>query len=79
MVVSPSGNKATAYGLPKPLNLREPTLKYFEELRRSAPPTNPLTGKSSVIPQSVYGTACLAASCSINVLYFLNLSDSGPH
>jgi hypothetical protein len=78
VVVSPSGNKATAYGLPKPLNLREPTLKYFEELRRSAPPANPLTGKSSVIPQSVYGTACLAASCSINVLYFLNLSDSGP-
>jgi hypothetical protein len=78
VVVSLSGNKAIAYGLPKPLNLREPTLEYFEELRKAASTANPLTGKSSVIPQSVYGSACLEASCSINVLYFLNLSITGP-
>jgi len=78
VVVSLSGNKATAFGLPKPLNLREPTLGYFQELRQSATGASPLTGKSSVIPQLVYGPACLDASCPVNVLYFLNLSSTGP-
>jgi len=78
VVVSLSGNKPMANGLPKPLNLREPTLGFFEELREFAPAVSPSTGKSSVIPQLVYGSACLEASCSINVLYFLNLSDTGP-
>jgi len=78
VVVSLAGNNPVAYGLPKPLNLREPTLGYFEELRESAPAVSPSTGRSSIIPQLVYGLGCLEASCSVNVLYFLNLSDKGP-
>lgn len=78
VVVALEGNKPMAYGLPKPLNLREPTLGYFEELRERVPKMIISDEKSSIIPQLVYGTACLAPSCAIDVLYFLNLTDDGP-
>ena len=78
VVVSLAGNKPMAYGLPKPLNLREPTLGFFEELQSSEPLMRPSSGRASVNPQSVYGAACLDASCPVNVLYFLNLTDTGP-
>jgi hypothetical protein len=78
VVMTFSDDKGTAHGLPKPLNIRLPTVEYFEELRQFALPANPLTGKSSANPQSIYGAACLETSCAINVLYFLNLSITGP-
>ncbi len=73
-----AGPGAAVRGLPKPLNLRAPTLGFFKELGWLAARSNPRTGKSSLIPQLIYGPACLASVCTVDIIYFLKLSQGRP-
>ncbi len=78
VVVDLHSNTAQAGGIPKPLNLREGTISFFNELRNLAAASDRSPGRVSVSPQAVYGNGCLLASCPIDVLYFLEFSKGLP-
>ncbi len=64
-----------AHGIPKLLNVREPTLGFFDELRRCDRAEQRLPGRSSLSPVSVYGAACTTPSCRLQAIYCLSLSS----
>ena len=64
-----------AHGIPKLLNVRAPTLDFFDELRRCDGAEQRLRGRCSLSPISVYGTACTTPSCRLQSIYCLKLND----
>ena len=78
VVIDVSGGSAAAYGIPKPLNVREGTIAFFDELRGCDTAASCSTQRISVMPQSLYGPACLTDGCRADVTYFLKLTGDGP-
>jgi hypothetical protein len=71
---------ATAVGIPEPLNLTAQTMAFFEEFASvegtSVAPYSHT--KRFVKPQEVYGDDCLTEECSLHVVYFARVTETGP-
>lgn len=69
------GDQVLAHGLPKLLNLREPTVKFFEELRHCERAEQRSPDRLALSPASIYGASCLTPRCHVRAFYFLSLAD----
>lgn len=78
LAIDANADVPTAIGIPKPLNLREPTLRFFEELAVASASHATAGGRVALPPAAPYGASRIVDRHPIHVACFLELSDGSP-